>query len=149
MITRVAGKLIAGAAVVLLLAPGTASADTADEVALAARFAPVVRLVDQPEQCGPGKPYVPTNVNLLLRNPTVALRGPWGGDDRSRSLRLRPTSPPGATSITSTRMRSIRAVTTCAGPARERRPQADRVRHVVSDPAYRPAGAPVLDVLRR
>ena len=53
MITRVAGKLIAGAAVVLLLAPGTASADTADEAALAARFAPVVRLVDQPEQCGP------------------------------------------------------------------------------------------------
>ena len=81
MITRFAGKLIAGAAVVLLLAPGTASADTADEAALAARFAPVVRLVDQPEQCGPGKPYVPTNVNLLLRNPTVALRGPWGGDD--------------------------------------------------------------------
>ena len=33
---------------------------TADEAALAARFAPVVRLVDQPEQCGPGKPYVPT-----------------------------------------------------------------------------------------
>jgi hypothetical protein len=81
MIARVAGKLIAGAAVLLLLAPGTASADPADEVALAARFAPVVRLVDQPEQCGPGKPYVPTDVNLLFENPTVALRGPWGGDD--------------------------------------------------------------------
>ena len=81
MIARVAVKLIAGAAVVLLLAPGTAAADTADEAALAARFAPVVRLVDQPEQCGPGKPYVPTDVNLLLGNPTVALRGPWGGDD--------------------------------------------------------------------
>jgi hypothetical protein len=81
MITRVAGRLIAGAAVVLLLAPGTASADTADEVALAARFAPVVRLVDQPEQCGPGRPYVPTDVNLLFENPTVALRGPCGGDD--------------------------------------------------------------------
>src|SRR3954465_183683 len=81
MITRVAGRLIAGAAVVLLLAPGTASADMADEVALAARFAPGVRLVDQPEQCGPGRPYVPTDVNLLFENPTVALRGPWGGDD--------------------------------------------------------------------
>jgi hypothetical protein len=81
MIARVAGTLVAGAAVALLLAPGTAFAGPTDEAALAARFAPVVRLVDQPEQCGPGKPYVPTDVNLLFENPTVALRGPWGGDD--------------------------------------------------------------------
>ena len=81
MIARAGGALVAGVAVLLLLAPGTASADQADDVALAARFAPVVRLADQPQRCGPGTPYVPTNVNLLLGNPTVALRGPWGGDD--------------------------------------------------------------------
>ncbi len=81
MMARVAGTLVAGVVVLLLLAPGTASADQADDVALAARFAPVVRLADQPERCGPGTPYVPTNVNLLLGNPTVALRGPWSGDD--------------------------------------------------------------------
>ena len=81
MIARVSRALVAGVAVLLLLAPGTASADQADDVALAGRFAPIVRLADQPQQCGPGTPYVPTNVNLLLGNPTVALRGPWGGDD--------------------------------------------------------------------
>jgi hypothetical protein len=81
VIARVAGNLVAGAAMVLLLSPGTASAASTDEAALAARFAPVVRLVNQPQQCGPGRPYVPTDVNLLFENPTVALRGPWGGDD--------------------------------------------------------------------
>jgi hypothetical protein len=62
----------------LLLTGGTAEADTGPEAALAARFSPIVRLVNQPEQCGPGEPYVPTDVNLLFGNPAVALRGPWG-----------------------------------------------------------------------
>jgi hypothetical protein len=34
----------------------TAAAASTDEAALAARFAPVVRLVNQPETCGPGAP---------------------------------------------------------------------------------------------
>ncbi|MGH3075358.1 MAG: Vps62-related protein, partial [Gaiellales bacterium] len=38
-----------------------------------------MRLVDQPEQCGPGEPFVPIDVNLLFDEPTVALRGPWTG----------------------------------------------------------------------
>jgi Vacuolar protein sorting-associated protein 62 len=64
----------------LVSAPAAAAASGA-EAALAARYAPVVRLVDQPGQCGRGRPYVPIDVNLLFDEPTVALRGPWGGAD--------------------------------------------------------------------
>jgi hypothetical protein len=56
-----------------------ASADQQDEQALAARYAPVVRLVEH-TGCPPGKPYLPIDVNLLFDDPTVALRGPWGND---------------------------------------------------------------------
>ena len=63
----------------LVLAPA-ASADRAQEEALAARYAPVVRLVSH-TSCAPGKPYVPIDVNLLFGTPTVALRGPWGPSD--------------------------------------------------------------------
>jgi hypothetical protein len=58
-----------------------ASADTQDEIALAERYAPVVRLVEQTEECGPGEPYEPLDIDLLFDEPTVALRGPWGGGD--------------------------------------------------------------------
>jgi hypothetical protein len=65
----------------LVVAP-CAAADLADEQALAERFAPVVRLVEQEEECGPGDPYEPLDVELLLDSePTVALRGPWNGTD--------------------------------------------------------------------
>jgi hypothetical protein len=56
-----------------------ASADQQDEQALAARYAPVVRLVEH-TGCPPGKPYLPIDVDLLFDDPTVALRGPWGND---------------------------------------------------------------------
>ena len=59
----------------------TAAADTADETALAERYAPVVRLVEQVEECGPGEAYEPMDVDALFDEPTVALRGPWGGGD--------------------------------------------------------------------
>ncbi len=58
-----------------------ATADLADETALAERFAPVVRLVEQEEECGPGEPYEPIDVDLLFDEPTVALRGPWNEAD--------------------------------------------------------------------
>ena len=58
-----------------------AAADLQDEIELAERYAPVVRLVEQAEECGPGEPYEPLNVDLLFDEPTVALRGPWGGGD--------------------------------------------------------------------
>jgi hypothetical protein len=58
-----------------------ASASTADEQALAKRYAPVVRLVKQEEECGPGEPYEPMDVDSLFGQPTVALRGPWNASD--------------------------------------------------------------------
>ena len=66
--------------VALVVAPA-AAADLADEVALAERYAPIVRLVEQPEECGPGEPYEPIDVDDLFDEPTVALRGPWNPTD--------------------------------------------------------------------
>jgi hypothetical protein len=62
----------------LALVPAArAAADLADDTALAERFAPVVRLVEQVEECGHGEPYEPLDVDALFGEPTVALRGPW------------------------------------------------------------------------
>ena len=72
--------LVALGALALAAAPA-ASAQTPDETALAERYAPVVRLVEQEEECGPGEPYEPMDVEALFDEPTVALRGPWGGGD--------------------------------------------------------------------
>ena len=54
---------------------GGAAADS--EQALAERHAPVVRLVHQDVECGPGEPYQPENVDTVLGDRSVALRGPW------------------------------------------------------------------------
>ena len=72
--------LLVAAALALVLVP-TAVADLADETALAEKFAPVVRLVEQEEECGPGEPYEPMDVDALFGDPTVALRGPWNAFD--------------------------------------------------------------------
>jgi hypothetical protein len=80
--------LIAGLLLALAVAPA-AAADIDDERALAERFAPVVRLVEQEEPCGPGEPYLPMDVDLLFEEPTVALRGPWKADDL---IRVGPTA---------------------------------------------------------
>jgi hypothetical protein len=69
------------ASVLLPLAgSSTAFASLADQAALAKRFAPVLRLATDRE-CGPGAAYLPMDIDSLLANPTVALRGPWGGAD--------------------------------------------------------------------
>jgi hypothetical protein len=67
-------------ALVALAVVPAAFADRADEAALADRYAPVLRLVADTGGCGAGDPYVPIDVDLLFGEPTVALRGPWGGD---------------------------------------------------------------------
>jgi hypothetical protein len=72
-----------------LVAVPVASADTGDESALAERYAPVVRLVEQNEECGYGEPYRPLDVDRLFGEPTVALRGPWSGSDL---IRVGPTA---------------------------------------------------------
>jgi len=68
-------------AALLLAAPAVASASLADEQALAERFAPDVRLVEQQSECGPGEPFMPTDVDRLFGASTVALRGPWNTTD--------------------------------------------------------------------
>ena len=72
--------VIAVATVALVWSPA-AVADLRDETALAERHAPVVRLVEQVEECGHGEPYEPMDVDLLFDEPTVALRGPWNAVD--------------------------------------------------------------------
>ena len=80
---RIRWGLVLGVVVASLVNAATASATpgTADQAALAAKFAPVIRMVGAPTACGPGLPYVPTDVQLLFDNPEVALRGPWGPND--------------------------------------------------------------------
>jgi hypothetical protein len=75
---------VAPAALLMLLAlvaAPRAAAALADERALAERFAPAVRLVEQAEECGPGEPFEPLDVDLLFDEPTVAMRGPWNPAD--------------------------------------------------------------------
>jgi hypothetical protein len=64
----------------LVVAPN-AAADLADERALAERYVPIVRLVEQQDICGYGEPFIPTDIDLLLGEETVALRGPWNVTD--------------------------------------------------------------------
>jgi hypothetical protein len=68
------------AALAMAIAP-IASGDSSDTTKLAERYAPVLRLVAYTGGCGEGEPYVPIDVNVLFDEPTVALRGPWGGGD--------------------------------------------------------------------
>jgi hypothetical protein len=74
-------RAIVVAAVLAAIAAPTAAADYGDEKALADLHAPIVRIVEQTEECGHGEPFVPTNVDLLFDEPTVALRGPWNPTD--------------------------------------------------------------------
>ena len=82
-----AWSLLSALMIAALVAAAPAGADLQDEIALAERYAPVVRLVEQPEECGPGEPYEPLDVDALFDEPTVALRGPVG---RRRPRRDRP-----------------------------------------------------------
>ena len=62
-----------------LMLPGVARAQAEEE--LAERYAPVVRLVEQFEECGPGEPYEPIDIDAILDEDTVSLRGPWRSND--------------------------------------------------------------------
>jgi hypothetical protein len=61
--------------------PAVALGDVSAEATLADRYAPVVRLVAQHEACGSGEPFSPTDVDAVLGNDQVALRGPWQGSN--------------------------------------------------------------------
>jgi hypothetical protein len=69
------------AAVLVLAALLAGPAQAATENDLAERYAPVVRVVDQPEECGHGEPYEPMDVDALFGEDTVSLRGPWTTND--------------------------------------------------------------------
>ena len=76
--------LVLGWAIVLsglVWASPASAADGDAEQALAERFAPVVALVHQDVECGPGEPFQPSDVDLVLGDPSVALRGPWSDDE--------------------------------------------------------------------
>jgi hypothetical protein len=72
---------LALALVAALIVVAAAGGGIADETALAEKYAPIVRLVEQPVECGPGEPYVPMDVDALFGQSTVALRGPWNRTD--------------------------------------------------------------------
>ena len=108
----------AGTLAALVLAPAS-RAELSDQSALAARFAPVVRLVAQTEACGPGEPYRPLDVDLLFGEPTVALRGPWRPPDLVKIApdRARISSVASSTTSTFPATRSTLAAATSAGSA--------------------------------
>ena len=75
---RAATTVLALASLGLTLAlPGPAAASDPAEIELAETYAPVVRLVEQAEECAEGEPYTPIDVELVLGNDEVAFRGPW------------------------------------------------------------------------
>jgi hypothetical protein len=69
-------------ALLALACAGVARAGPEED--LAERHAPVVRIVAQDEECGPGEPYRPSDVDAFLGEDTVALRGPWNRTDLIR-----------------------------------------------------------------
>ncbi len=75
--------LVTAIALGALVAVPTAAADLADERALAEKYAPIVRIVEQKDEdvCSYGEPFIPTDIDLLLDEQTVALRGPWNHTD--------------------------------------------------------------------
>jgi hypothetical protein len=79
--------VLAVLAIATAAAPAAARAAGA-ESALAQRYAPVVRIVKQEKPCGHGEPFVPTDVDLVLANPDVVLRGPW---DHTNVIKVAPT----------------------------------------------------------
>ena len=76
---RLCATVVAVLAALVVVPPAAASYD--DEQALAERFAPIVRIVEQDEECGYGEPFVPTDIDRILHQDTVALRGPWNPTD--------------------------------------------------------------------
>ncbi|MBB5791409.1 Vps62-related protein [Jiangella mangrovi] len=60
--------------------PSTPEQDRAS-AELIERYAPVVRIREQLEACGDGEPYLPVDVDVVMDNDGVALRGPWTQND--------------------------------------------------------------------
>jgi hypothetical protein len=88
--TRIRARWAVWPAVLVLVGFSAAAAQAADssaDTALARKWAPVVRLKERPGSCGIGEPYQPLDIDVLLGNPEVALRGPW---DRTNIVKVAP-----------------------------------------------------------
>jgi hypothetical protein len=68
--------VLAALAVLLVAPPAVAVEDPATE--LAARYAPIVVVREQPVACAAGEPYLPVPVESVLGRQDVVLRGPGG-----------------------------------------------------------------------
>ena len=87
LIAVVIGVLLgASSAAAQTAAPSSVAASPA-ETALARAYAPVVKLREQSDSCEGGVPYEPIDIDLLLGNDEVALRGPW---DRTNLVAVGP-----------------------------------------------------------
>ena len=73
--------VVAALSFALLVVAAPAAGAANPEQQLAAKFAPVVMLVHQAHECGPGEPYRPIDVDTLFGQETIALRGPWSGSN--------------------------------------------------------------------
>ena len=67
------------------LLPQVAYAQSVEEQELAEKWAPVLRLQEQGETCGP---FEPVDLDAILGNPEVVFRGPW---DKVNVVRVAPT----------------------------------------------------------
>ena len=151
LVIRVRGRaLLPVLLLAALVAAPSAAADLADEQALAERYAPIVRLVEQQDVCSYGEPFIPTDIDLLLDEETVALRGPWNVTDL---VKIAPTADdlvkrfeyhldfPGQCAQSRLRLQPL-------GEAPDSRQQAGRVRaRRRRGRLPRRAGAPVLVLL--
>lgn len=90
-ILRLAIVCLAAVALVLVAGPGRARAAASSDATarLIERYAPELRVKQVPGSCGIGEPYVPVDVDLLMGNPEVALRGPW---DTTNIVTVAPTA---------------------------------------------------------
>lgn len=79
-----AGVVGAMGLIVTLADGAVAWADETSERRLAEQFAPVLMLQQQTDACGPGEPYDPVPVEVVLDNPEVALRQVGAGDPVAR-----------------------------------------------------------------
>jgi hypothetical protein len=84
----VRGASLAAALALAALALAQAAAASTPEAQLAERYAPVLELPTDVYGCKSGAPFVPLNVNVLLPNEEVALRGPW---DSTNVVKIAPT----------------------------------------------------------
>lgn len=88
-LTVAAALLIVSAAAVWTPAGAMARQAPAAEAELARTYAPVVELPDPPDACEAGEPYEPTDIDLLMGNDEIALRGPW---DTTSIVAVAPTA---------------------------------------------------------